>query len=65
MGKRERMTEMTELYEYVLNWLSENGIECAEDIFQRDRISDNLPEFALGCFELVKDQLPGGDNNVH
>jgi len=48
---------MKELFEYVVNFMSENEITCPEDIVQSDKMQHKLENFMCECFELVKSEL--------
>jgi hypothetical protein len=48
---------MKELYEYVINFMAENDINCEEDIYQRDSLSTKFHDFMASCFDCVKDEL--------
>lgn len=48
---------MKELFEYVIRFMLENDITCAETIWQSDRIREKHEEFMSKCFELVEKYL--------
>lgn len=42
-----------ELLAFVRKWIKEKQVRCGESAYQVDSINQELPEFLIGCAEIV------------
>ena len=61
MNPDDREIAIFDVYDRVIKFMIDNRISCGETVYQCDWVIENAYEFIDELFEIVKKDLPRGD----